>query len=180
MNFTPDRQRESLYHPLVEFGQKLLAQGEEVFTQGPLSLIGLMKFLTNPREWFSAKGLLFLGGLAAAGYGATLLYRHLIRWWRSARRLTDPRASGRLLVPFYERFIDVMSARGYVRSAGQTPAEFAHEVAARWNRIPQLADVGEAPALITHQFYRVRFGSVRLNDAETAAVNSALDRLKDA
>jgi transglutaminase-like putative cysteine protease len=178
MNFTPDRQREGLYHPLKEFGQKLLAQGEEVVTRGPRGLLGLLSFLKNPREWFSLKGLLFIGGVAAVGYGVRLVYRRLSRWWNRSRSLGGVNASGRFLVPFYERFLEALEAHGYLRPAEQTPAEFARDVAASMDRVPQLAELGEVPPLITQQFYRVRYGDATLNDAETAAVNAALERLK--
>jgi hypothetical protein len=100
-----------------------------------------------------------------------------MRWFRRSRSFGGDHASGRILVPFYERLVEALEALGYVRPDDQTPAEFARDVAASLNRIPQLAELGEAPPLITQQFYRVRYGDTILNDAETAAVNAALERL---
>ncbi len=178
MNFTPDRQRDGLYMPLKEFGQKLLAQGEEVATRGPIGLLGFFRFLANPREWFSVKGLMFLAAVGGIGYGISLAWRRFRRWWRQSRDLGGAHSSRRLVVPFYERFVEAMLARGYVRPTEQTPAEFAEDVAARLGRIPQLAELNDVPDLITREFYRVRYGDATLNDTETAAVASALERLK--
>lgn len=178
MNFTPERQRDGLYLPLTEFGQRLLAQGEDVITRGPMSLIGLFSFLTNPREWFSWKGLFLFGGLAGGGYAARRGYLRLRQWWKTAGNLADRRFSARITVPFYERFVELMKARGFHRLQEETPAEFARTVSAKLNGTVESAELGESPGLITDLFYRVRYGDAPLTDAETASVNHALEQLK--
>lgn len=180
MNFTPERQRDGLYLPLTEFGQKLLAQGEEVLTRGPMSLVGLLRFLADPREWFSLQGLWLFGALAVAAYAARRGYRRLRDWWRIVRDRSGGKLSVRVSVPFYERFVDLMKARGFQRPSTQTPAEFARTVAARLDGRSQTAEISASPGVITDLFYRVRYGETTLNDAETAAVNAALERLKPA
>jgi hypothetical protein len=73
-----------------------------------------------------------------------------------------------------------MTARGLVRPADHTPAEFARDVAARLNGTLATAELGQAPGLITDCYYRVRFGDVELSPAEVSSVNTALERLEHA
>lgn len=176
MNFTPERQRVDLYEPLKEFGQKLWAQTEEAAVNG-LGFGAVWTFLTNPREWFSLKGLMVLGGLAAAIYGVALLFRALRRWWRSARRLDANSASRYVAVPFYEQFLEQMRSRGYLRPAARTPLEFAREVSHNLHGQSATSDLSLMPGLITDMYYRVRYGDQELDAGQMSSVNAALEKL---
>jgi len=176
MNFTPDRQREELYEPLKEFGQKLMAQAEDATLRGP-GLSALWEFLTNPREWFSIKGVAFLVGIGGAIYGLRFLARWMGRWWKTARQRDAKLAASRILIPFYERFIDQMRHRGFLRPADRTPAEFAQDVSRLLTDTPATADLERLPSWITELYYRVRYGDQELSTAEVATVNAALEQL---
>lgn len=180
MNFSPERQQESLYLPLKDFLQKFWAQAGEAASDGPAVFAWLWKFLTNPREWFTANGLLFVAVLAGVVYGFRKAFRFLRGRWQWFQNREGAAAEGRILVPFYERFLELMTARGLFRPSDQTPAEFAQAVARQLNGTPASADVGHATGVITDLFYRVRYGELELNPSEVSVVDEALLRIEQA
>ncbi|MFO0919857.1 MAG: transglutaminase domain-containing protein [Planctomycetaceae bacterium] len=179
MNFTPERQHDELYAPLRELGQRLWAQGEELTSNGPAALTFLWHFFENPRELFTFQGALVISTLSAFVIGAVALIQGLIRWWRAvALRGTDGTLSGRLPVPFYERFVELMSARGFHRNSSQTPAEFAAEISHSLQGNPHDSLAGNLPQALTEFFYQVRYGETRLSPVQQGRVEQALEQLE--
>ena len=84
------------------------------------------------------------------------------------------------MVPFYERFVQLMSARGLTRPADRTPAEFAKSVSTRLDGAASSTELGLAPGLITDLYYRVRYGEKELSSAEMSSVNAALEKIEAA
>ncbi len=177
MNFSPEKQQESLYLPMKDFLEKFWAQAEEAGSNGPASLAWLWKFLTNPREWVSLKGLLFIAGIAGAVYGTRRIYGIVRGRWSWFHSRQGTLAKSRVIVPFYEKFEALMLAQGNCRHVHETPREFALTVAQQLNSD---ADIGPAAGVITDLFYRVRYGELELSASDASAADQALERIKQA
>jgi len=71
---------------------------------------------------------------------------------------------------FYGRVLKALARRGFHKSAGQTPHEFALQVTARTPSLAALPD-------ITRAYYRTRFGGRRLTTDESGVVDRFIDSL---
>ena len=100
------------------------------------------------REFFAGSWFNWRGGLAAMTFcaGLYLLY-HFLRWVSTAAReyLTQVRtqreiARSRSNVEFYDRFEAILKQLGLVRATGQTPREFAFEIASNLEGMPDLGE----------------------------------------
>ncbi len=87
-------------------------------------------------------------------------------------RLHRPRVRGGAEAEFYHRFCHRIESWGLTRRTGQTPAEFAEELAAR------LPICTEAPHLV-QAYYDVAFGGHRLTAAGRSRIEAFLARLKE-
>lgn len=103
------------------------------------------------------------GGLVAGAAG--LLGRRWWKRWLAARPVYDG-------PPWYARLQAVLAARGFTRSAGQTPREFADATAAA---APHTAEVVQ---FVTSKLYRVRYAGMPLKPDEEQQVHTAIDRLE--
>ncbi len=179
MNFTPERQYEELYTPLQELGQKLWVQGEDLAANGPLAFRFVWYFFENPRELFTFRGALLMLVLSLVIIAVVAFLQRLRSWWRSrVEQRSAGDSSGRISIPFYERFVELMAARGFHRGSSQTAAEFADDVAQRL--VGQLPDASgrELPQTLASLFYLVRYGETRLNPLQQGKVDQAMEYLE--
>ncbi len=108
--------------------------------------------------------------LAFLGLVITLLVvagRAILRsrfWPRLGRRLGRNR--GGSVVEFYQRFLEVLQDKGWVRPMHLTPLEFAHTLG-----FPEAVT-------LTERYYRVRFGEDQLSDSEEAEIQQMLEAIK--
>ncbi len=107
------------------------------------------------------------------------LLQRLRSWWRSrVEQRSTGDSSGRISIPFYERFVELMAARGFHRGSSQTAAEFADDVAHRL--VGQLPDASgrELPQTLATLFYQVRYGETLLNPLQQGKVDQAMEYLE--
>jgi transglutaminase-like putative cysteine protease len=88
---------------------------------------------------------------------------------RKSRRVVKP---GQVSVRFYRDFLKLLSKAGLRRSYSQTPSEFARVVA---STVSALAGPTQE---ITTRFLEVRFGGREMKPDETAAVQAAVERIR--
>ncbi|MBI2876427.1 MAG: DUF3488 domain-containing protein [Candidatus Tectomicrobia bacterium] len=133
------------------------------------------------RLWSRLSGYLFplrkegrkwawMGVVLSAVLVGVLLYRvrHRIGWAYRGRRGVGSRT-----VKFYEQLLRVLERQGYSRQEGHTPWEFCQMV---------LSQEGEAyreVALITDQYYQVRYGGKKLSAEELMEIEKSLQRLEE-
>src|SRR5262249_51706482 len=99
------------------------------------------------------------------GVGIRWVWRKFARWRLQHARRTDP---PELL--FYTRFCRQLENWGMRRTAGQTPAEFAEDVAARYPLCRQAPDLVQA-------YYDVAFGGKTLSSERLAKLQEFLAEL---
>lgn len=126
------------------------------------------------REWFvDDRGWLLLA-LGGAGVAAG---RRLVRRWRAGRAAAVARAA----VPAYVlAMYDLLARHGTVRPPGQTPLEFAVEVADRLRANPATAAVADVPVTLTEAYYAERFGLRPLPAADAGDLMARCRRLEAA
>jgi len=123
--------------------------------------------LVDDRGWL----LLVLG---AAGVFAG---RRLVKRWRVKRAAAVARAA----VPAYVlAMYDLLARHGTVRPPGQTPLEFAVEVADRLRGNPATAGVADVPVTLTEAYYAERFGLRPLSAAGAGDLMAEYRRLEAA
>jgi len=121
------------------------------------------------------KAIEYLSQAAAAwwpwvvgGAAGLVLGRLGWRWWvRHASR--RPVFDG---PDWYARFQGILAARGFKRTDGQTPREFAAAVCAS---APAVADAAQ---FVTSKLYRVRYAGMPLKPDELTQVNTAIDEME--
>jgi len=110
-------------------------------------------------------------GTALAAVVVVLFAALFLAVWRIARRRSARSLEGR--VGFYDEMSRLLRRKGYERPAGKTPREFARSLPAG----PEM--LNDKAGYITEQYYRVRFGGIKLDGTEKERVNRTLDELKD-
>lgn len=124
----------------------------------------------------------FEGTLAAAGKGALFLvaaltgflliswlYRKIVKlkvWGRLWDRFFGRRHTS--VVVFYERMIEVLAEKGFIREPHQTPLEFAYAIG-----MPEAV-------MLTEKYNRVRFGEKPLRSEESDDIENWLDQMEKA
>ena len=130
MEMDRQRQQEAIYKPAIKTIKDL---AHNMFTrQWWRSVLGKIGNALNLRRWNGLGGWLLQVGLPLL-VGLVLAGLACRRAWQSARRLWRrlagrPAGSARRARPrveFYRRFEALLARQGLVRSAGQTPREFA-------------------------------------------------------
>ncbi|MGA2032528.1 MAG: DUF3488 and transglutaminase-like domain-containing protein [Thermoguttaceae bacterium] len=184
MEMDRQRQKETVFQPLVRAMSQALGD------------------LRNP-AWWRQKLAQIAARLGLVGHGiAGLLLRLLFplamvllivagtvwlrrragpRTWRKADgRNTVEGRRRESRVEFYRQLEIVLARRGLVRSAAQTPREFARAAGAQLALDPGQAGLAPLPARIVEAFYRVRFGELPLDNEQAGAVEQALAMLASA
>ena len=177
LSMSSARQREALYQPLIVQVRRAAADlsdpdGWAAADAEPLLGLGFWIF-----------GAVVFGGVLVAG-----VWLLCVQWraWRAGTRGTrrgGPAAAasnGRTSVAFYSRFETLLARCGHVRTASQTPREFATAAAQRIGTACGDSRISEWARQIIQAFYEVRFGAGTLADDQAAAVEAALQRLQQA
>ncbi len=112
--------------------------------------------------------LVFALLLLRLGWLVSLRLREYLPAGRRPRRGLIRRAEAR----FYDRLLLLLSRRGHVKTAHQTPREFARSLAV------SNADLGELPECI-EWFYEAQFGRRTLGEDRRRRVAALLDRLRE-
>lgn len=133
---------------------------------------------TDPSRWFSWQGgVVTFFGLSLV----TLLWRVGRRLRLRLARYRAARAAHRRRgrrIEFYERFRRLCERRGWLAEDGQTPREFAAEVAVALagNSLPTY--LAELPGELTEDFYEVRFGNRDLSEPRLRELGLRLTELE--
>jgi hypothetical protein len=179
------RQRKAIYEPAVK-ALKTVAR-DAVDPEWWRTLPERIRRALVFSAWFSEGGwqrwLMLAAAVALAVPAGLFVGRRLarlIRWfwrrWADRGRAKDRRRRSR--VAFYRRLEAVLGRHGLVRSAGQTPQEFALAAGARLAQRAGRPDLATLPPQVVDAFYQVRFGGLALQTAEAEAVESALVALE--
>jgi hypothetical protein len=83
-------------------------------------------------------------------------------------------------VEFYRRWEALWQQWGLDRPACQTPREFARQHGSRLAELAGQPRLRDAANCVIDAFYQVRFGGATLDERQTAQVEDALDRLRQA
>jgi transglutaminase-like putative cysteine protease len=83
-------------------------------------------------------------------------------------------------VEFYRRWEALWQQWGLDRPACQTPREFARQHGSRLAALAGQPQLRDAANCVVDAFYQVRFGGATLDERQTAQVEDALDRLRQA
>jgi hypothetical protein len=190
LNYNAAEQQRSLYGPLRR-GATNAWQATQVF------------FWQVVRAERGARQRLLIGlavlalGLAGATWGVRQLYRlarrraagngrfrerrsliGLLRGW--LQRLGVLRSPSRPRVAFYDRLLACLRRHALEKAPGATPRQFAEQartVLAAQLRSPELSAV---PAELVEIFYRIRYGSLILDDATQRSLDARLRQLEAA
>ncbi|NOT46506.1 MAG: DUF3488 domain-containing protein [Acidobacteria bacterium] len=113
------------------------------------------------------RGALYVVAALTGFFMFVWLFRRIVRL-KVWRRLYD-RFFGRTdasIVKFYERMIEMLAEKGFVRESHQTPLEFAYTVG-----MPEAV-------MVTEKYNQVRFGVKNLRPDESSQVEEWLDRIE--
>lgn len=182
VGLNPQRQQKAIYEPFRSSFFDLVRSFFSIeawrnWWQNVQQLAGLRELLGG--NWFSWRGGLAAMTISAALYAlyhiacSLYLYSREKLAQRRARRTT---ALERSKIEFFDRFESILKKWGWERSAGQTPREFAAEVA------PALAQRlapqwGEQMYSLIDLYYQVRFGDRPLDARRQKEIDEQLDAL---
>lgn len=116
----------------------------------------LLQLLAAGWPWATGGAVVGLGGFV--GW----------RWW-TRRQANRPTFDG---PDWYARFQAALAARGFTRTPGQTPREFADAIAAA------LPVIAEAVQFVTSKLYRVRYAGTPLKPDEEQQVVAAVEQME--
>lgn len=114
-----------------------------------------------------------------AGIGALTLFGLAVRVVRRRAGATiseQPPA----FASWFGQLLKLLAAHGYSPRPGQTPREFAADVAAGLRRRPATAPFAAVPAEWAETYYRERFGSMPVTPGRRAELDAGLDALRRA
>ena len=172
------RQRKAIYDPIMNAFRNAREQvfSREVWATRWEAILERFRgdFFTreNVRD-----SVIAIAVLTAAFYVLRFFLR--IAWvllgtlWRGSKRRRGPK------IEFYRRFESILAKHGFQRPAQQTPREFAAAVGKqlRGTHDPGLAEI---PQNVVDLFYRVRFGSDRLDTQDAKRLENWLGTLQQA
>ena len=176
VGFNSERQEKFLYGPI----KSLIQEAMRGFGMIGEALRRLLDF-PSVGSFFSLKGFLVSFGALLLLVGSIRLGLTVFRW---VRRLTrgdraddSSQTVGNL---FFGRLLQLLEAQGLTRPRTETPREFSRR-AAQW-LVGQGAGtevVADVPPLVVDAFYRLRFGSHPLTEADQRHLAARLDALED-
>jgi protein-glutamine gamma-glutamyltransferase len=185
LGLTADRQQGTVYDPLTE-------------RTGALPFIESRRGRRWLRQWSQHLGLegalprdrvahsqAIASGIAIAVVGTTavligllklsLVLGHFVR--RLWRRGSGETRKERRPPAFYVRLERLLARLPLRRASGQTPRELAAAASRRLSNGAARVDVAHVPGEVVDAYYRVRFGSARLDKNETEQIEQALASL---
>lgn len=193
-----NRQQQSLYDPLqgsVSSGWGSVSSILRLAREG----VAWAKGTLSSSEQFLSPGGAALGlALLALAWMFIRYARRGLRGARRALRATRPnwarralawlamKLTGRrpdptgMIVEFYEQFLSLMRTAGQARRDDQTQREFASHVEEALSDRLTASDLRQFPSELAELFYRVRFGSGRLEALEAGNIEQRLGRLESA
>ncbi|MGE3315660.1 MAG: DUF3488 and DUF4129 domain-containing transglutaminase family protein, partial [Planctomycetaceae bacterium] len=181
VNMDINQQNSNFYDPVKEWWRQWWSSETGVKTKAIEFLSSTADFLRDPRRWFSVEGAGFTFALLLISVGVYKLVRRSPFLWRLFqmlfRRYDD---SSRIRVAFYERFEKLCMSLGMTRKPTETQREFAELAATRILALPPNGQLGDIPARIVRQFYRVRFGEQELGADEAERLDRDLAKLEAA
>lgn len=190
-----NRQQQSLYDPLSGKVAGGWTSIRGVLQQVVTGVEWVKILLRSPGQFFSRSGaiaglvaivaLLALARLARRGFrgffrrpteGGRGGISRLIGWImaRLTGRRPDP---ARVVVAFYQQFLELVGAAGFIRRDEQTQREFAQDVERALGERLAVAGLGQFPTQLAELFYRVRFGDGALETTEVSDVETRLAHL---
>lgn len=193
LGLNSSRQKNAFYDPLTNRTAGSLPSWMEV--SKVQSLARKLRGPTDasaagPRQSRSVWGMGIFAGfglILLVGVGRGVLWylreRNLLGWLVGGKQ----RRSEMSRVEFYRRLEQHLARLQLRRRPGQTPLEFARQAADRLRALivetplaDDLADLPSLPTRIVAAYYQVRFGGVRLDREEAAAIERSLARLVQA
>lgn len=180
VNVNLRQQQTGIYGPIREFFAKLLAIGRRWTSSWSELWAQFVYILTHPSEWLSVTGgLVTFAFLLTLALTVTGLWK-FTRWVRSGgwRRWWSGDLHERMVVLFYERFLNIARQVGLRREPSQTPLEFADSIGLRLPGVAQNPALAELPVRVSSAFYRVRFGGETLPASELEWLDSQLSALE--
>ena len=121
--------------------------------------------------------LIFLIAMAVV---AILIYSIALGWQRFWGRKRTPDTLRQREIPtivFYQRLESLLRRHKMVRTASQTPREFAMVVGGQLAESTATQPAMSLPRRVVEAFYRVRFGRQALDNLEAEAVEQAITEL---
>jgi protein-glutamine gamma-glutamyltransferase len=180
------RQQEGIYEP-IHRGIVSVAAGvrdpevRRAFARALLERLSPAYWGLTNGGWFSWRGALVAIVVMLLGTWAYHLGRPIVgRLWRLTIGAASTAERGRGDVEFFRRLESLLAARALVRSASQTPREFALAVGGQLAESTQTKRAAPLARQLVELFYRVRFGRKALDSQEAAAVEQALSDLAGA
>lgn len=179
------RQREAIYRPMLatleRIAQRLtdpawwrdLLTGAGLWFRDYVARLGAWRWL-----WAAVIGVLGLALLLTVCSWFGLAPQRLLH--RLTGRVIGGRNKTRSRVEFYHRLETVLARHGLTRPPQQTPREFARQAGPTLAQATGQDALAAIPSQIAEAFYRVRFGGLTLDPAQTAAIEASLAQLEDA
>jgi transglutaminase-like putative cysteine protease len=155
---------------VVDYG----ADEQEALASEVWSAVSLGNTSANAGRFLNRAGVAagLIVGLSTVGIGGIWLLR------RAHRRRSAPAAILAPSVRFYARLLDLLAVYVYLRPApAQTPREFGAAAAHRLHAVPATASLAALPEQVVSLFYRVRYGSKTISEAERRVIDERLDAL---
>ncbi|MDB5343632.1 MAG: transglutaminase domain protein [Schlesneria sp.] len=176
LDISYERQDDMIYEPLRQFLRSIVQFARDFWNSPRASVIGILAFMADPRNWLTIPGGLTLAGLA----GLLILMRRKSSWiqfrWRKKALQTED--SQRSRIEFYERFVRLMKRQGRQRGLSQTQGEFVDESADALSTQLEDTSLPERLKSISDSFYVIRFGDSELTDFEKQRLDELLTRLE--
>lgn len=176
LDISYERQDSYFYEPLRERLSTFVQFLREFWQSPQTSMMSMIGFIIDPRNWLSIRGAVILTGLV----GLLILIRRKTnlfhRFWK--KRSGGIAEKEKVSVEFYERFVRLMQQRGHQRKLTQTQAEFVDEMAGEVAVARGDASVAARLPAIADLFYRVRFGDGDLTHQDQSLLNDLLANLE--
>jgi transglutaminase-like putative cysteine protease len=177
--FDQDRQDRLIYAPVRQL-LTLLGRGFLIVSMVLSRIFGDFFRFSNIQDVVSIKGFLVSVTLMLAATGLFLLGQRFVRW--ASLRIHGARSSDEMRLadfPFLMRLQRAFASIGVVRSASETPREFAQRAREFLIRDPNLEDgLSQLPDRTVDAFYGVRFGQHELAADTAHWLDERLDALE--
>ncbi|HWL10899.1 MAG TPA: DUF3488 and transglutaminase-like domain-containing protein [Planctomicrobium sp.] len=180
---TQEVQQVRIYNPLIHVGKEMATTARRARTEGFKILQKVRTIITTPAHWFSWEGGIVAGLsillVTISVWGFRRLWRVVSVWTGLVEEEADALARKRRLVPFYERFLNILKTEGLEQRPTQTAREF---VDIAWHQLrPKLVFLGASDWSdeMVEAFYFVRFGGADLDSIDLQKLDKQLNELEE-